>query len=324
MGPSGGQIIDELIPMLNEAVTTQTIDEETVGALLELQSGAAEHAEKRTGKVTKKQMVEIIKLARTYEVQPRCYIGHQWDKEKIKEGRERLEKAFENLWNLLGLGAQQRETASNGRRGIGVELASETPESLLYEYMETFFDSWCALHLDYLTLVSYYHGFILEIARICTTTCLLLEISFIRWVITWGDTTKPDIMPLDRDFWYLATPTLESHVRMFIGYGLPSSQWRRYVCGRTSSCASSACQELQARNWWRLLRTVRPQTRENTLDWRQRAFIGMVRWSSLKPVLISCWVFIDCVHLSWQAWKTCETFHFIGLRFTGLFVITMM
>ena len=79
---------------LKSAIANGEVDRGAVEDLLLMESRAVEQIAYRH---TKDEMAEIINVAKDCEMLNGCYKGFERDKQKVKEGRRRLEEHYNNL-----------------------------------------------------------------------------------------------------------------------------------------------------------------------------------------------------------------------------------
>ena len=82
----------KVIAQLKSAIANGKVNRDDVDTFVSLEFKAiVQHY-----RFTKDEMVEVIKVAREYEMLNGCYEDFEHDKLKIKEGRRRLEAHFNN------------------------------------------------------------------------------------------------------------------------------------------------------------------------------------------------------------------------------------
>ena len=86
--------IDEVIHLLYSAIAEGIVYREAIEPLLLLEFRASEPIK---WTIAKAQVAEAIKVAQKYETLNGEYKGFKQDKQKIKEGRERMEEAFKKF-----------------------------------------------------------------------------------------------------------------------------------------------------------------------------------------------------------------------------------
>ena len=92
------QYMDELISMLDSVIIAhKVVHPDFTRFILLAESQAAEQTEEGSYRYTQEHMAVITKMSQEYETLNGSYEGFEQDKQKIKEGRERLEEALKKL-----------------------------------------------------------------------------------------------------------------------------------------------------------------------------------------------------------------------------------